>query len=125
MATIDRTRPAFVEELRRQLEAAGIPLSPSRFPFTYHHDLVRMPGPSLSRASVAAELELFRLQHGNDAYWAEACLGAVAYVMQEQPVRFLAALVAEGQSQPLGDAIRNCCHMLPADCGSGFLPRPT
>ena len=110
-------RPAFVDRLWQELILSGFEITESRFPFTYHHDYKRSSDPERSRAQEAATLQMFG-EYGEDAYWAEACLGAVAYLAQGDPAKLFTAL----QDKPrLNQAIIDCRKLLPAGCGSMFL----
>lgn len=78
---------------QRLIEDAGFEISVSRFPYTYHHDLVREQGGGTSRADVADRMRAFMVEHGETAYGAAILLGAILYIAREQPLVFVRAMM--------------------------------
>jgi hypothetical protein len=75
-----------IEEARRQVLQVANPLfSPTRFPFTYHHDHIIgcFPGARLSRSDVAAMLAEWAVDQEPETYAWAAIKGALAGMTEQ------------------------------------------
>ena len=82
-----------IERAGAALKAHGVAYIESRFPYTYHHDLVRC-GAYPSRSDVAAQVEKLRGVLGDEVVEAALVLGALAKICTAAPVPFLRAMAA-------------------------------
>ena len=100
-----------LKEARRQvLQEAGPQFSPTRFPFTYHHDHVigRFPGRALSRSDVASMLAEWAADQEPETYAWAAVRGALAGMVEQGVV----ARMPEGLLQEADDALRGINFLL-------------
>lgn len=68
-------------EIERELIDEGFDINVHRFPYTYHHDYVRLA--PMSRSDAAQKLKCACIDENR--YDFSACYGAILYLIREQP----------------------------------------
>jgi hypothetical protein len=82
------------DKAKQILLDAGVPVSESRFPYTYHHDWVRNHPKfaGKSRSDIGHKIYLLSLVHGDEAVRPLLLAGCIYSLMQEHPAEFARAM---------------------------------